>query len=120
MTDLELKNYEIQVRTEIEGSPVIRQHNISLISCVEMINSCLAYHPILENADVQKLPIEQLNKVIDYVMNNDWYMGSYIRELGYELVVKLTKKQLKDIKTVKKGVYTDSQGCSYNEIEWVR
>lgn len=118
MTDLELKDYKHQVR-DMKGSETIKQHNKDIISCIEMINSCLAYHPILENADIQELSIEELNEVLDSVMT-DRYMESRIKKVGYNLAVELAKEQLKDIKTVEKGVFTDNEGLTYNQIEWVR
>lgn len=71
------------------------------IYCIDMINSILAYNGL----------------DIDNVLSNR-YMAEYIEELGLLTVMELAQAQIDDIAYIKHGVYTDSEGCSYNSIVW--
>ena len=83
------------------------------ISCREMINSCLIYHGEQSGWDV-------------FWEENEWRLGDksyaapHVRALGRERVEELFNEQLADFRkaTVHQDVFTDSEGLSYNSIEW--
>ena len=73
------------------------------LSCREMINSCLIY------GDPTAFYDESTGEFQEYAQ-------SYVKDLGAETVKRLWDEQLADFAkaTVVFGVYTDSEGCSYN------
>lgn len=77
------------------------------LSAIQMIHSILAYSN-------EKL------WTTNFVMNNR-YMQSYINSLGEDTVRSLVDKEIADFKdraTVNSDTYTDSEGVSYNSINW--
>lgn len=77
------------------------------LSAIEMIHSILIYTD-------SKLWTEK------YVME-DKYMQDYINDLGEDTVRDIVNKEIADFKenaTVQKDVYTDSEGVSYNSLDW--
>lgn len=77
------------------------------LSCIDMINSILAYYP----GDFHD-PAE-----IDNILNDE-YLQKYIETLGKDTVVNLIKDQINDIDGIDQNVATDSDGLSYNSIRW--
>ena len=78
-----------------------------IISAIRMIHSILTYTD------------ESLWKE-DYILGNK-YMQSYIESLGAETVANLATKEIIDFKenaTINHDVYTDSEGVSYNSVDW--
>ena len=71
------------------------------ISCIETINSCIAY----------------CSCNLDHIVRND-YMQRHVDKLGLDAVTRLVQGQLNDVVGVKYCVYEDSEGCSYNSIVW--
>lgn len=71
------------------------------LNCRRMINSILCYSGS------------------DNIISNI-YLKKYIDILGIKIVNQLIKEQLDDFSRaiVKKDVYTDYEGCSYNSIIW--
>ena len=71
------------------------------LSCRSMINSILCY--------------DGKENII-----NNWYLQQYTDELGLDTVERLCNEQIADFEkaTVKRNVYTDSDGISYNSIIW--
>ena len=70
------------------------------LSCREMINSCLCYETSFVGSP---------------------YENDFIEMLGKQTVDRLYAEQCGDFFTkalVKKGVYTDSEGLSYNSVMW--
>ena len=67
------------------------------LSCMDMIDSIICYD----------------SKDFDYILN-DRYLESYINELGVEKVKKLIKGQLDEKPYIKRNIYTDNEGVSYN------
>ena len=69
--------------------------------CRDMINSIMCYHGIAN------------------IINN-YYLKSYIKELGRDTVECLCAEQIADFKkaTVKRNIGPDSEGCYYNAIIW--
>ena len=76
--------------------------------CREMINSCLAY------GQAQSSFYNPETKEFGY------YAQDYIEELGKRTVIRLFNEQCDSFSraVVKQGVYTDSEGCSYNSVMW--
>lgn len=77
------------------------------LSAIQMIHSILAYSA-------------EDGRTVDNIMDNR-YMKSYINSLGEDTVRDLVEKELADFKeraTVVNDVYTDSEGVSYNSINW--
>ena len=71
--------------------------------CREMINSILIYDGV---------------KALDEEM--DRYLLRYVKELSKERVLELIKEQVADFEKaiVKRNVYTDWEGCTYNTCLW--
>ncbi len=77
------------------------------IDTISMIHSILIYTD-------SKLWTEK------YVME-DKYMQDYIKDLGEDTVRDIVNKEIADFKenaTVQRDVYTDSEGVSYNSLDW--
>ena len=80
------------------------------LDCIEMIDSCLTY-----GSD-------------PYAIHDKWwyghgyckrsYMSDYEDELGVERVKELVDQQREEFShaIIKRGVYTDSEGCTYNSV----
>ena len=81
-----------------------------IYDCYEMVNSILAYSPYLRS-----LPAEE---VFEKYTTDREYLDDYIKLFGKEKVIEIIAEQLADIETVRCGVYTDGEGCSYNSIVW--
>ena len=69
------------------------------LDCREMINSCLCYST-------------------DFL--NSRYKDDYIKDLGEQRVIELYNEQKKDFEKaiVIHDVFQDSEGISYNSIQW--
>ena len=80
------------------------------ISCIEMVNSILAYS-CPPWGPAQKLLKRDLN-------DSHSYLRDHVNELGEEQVLQIIEEQINDISYVRRGVFTDSEGCSYNTIIW--
>lgn len=82
------------------------------LSCREMIISCLVY-----GSD----PFQKINK---YWYNHGYcersYMSDYEDLFGKIRVKELYEEEKKSLSkaTINKDVYIDSEGCSYNSINW--
>lgn len=78
-------------------------------SCISMINSILAYDWFGETA-------EQVMEHEEKAYKN--YLAEYVALFGRKKVVELIQGQIDSIKTIKRNVYTDGEGLSYNSIIW--
>lgn len=54
----------------------------------------------------------------EYVDGEDRYLNDYIEELGKETVVAIMKDVVDNVVRIDEDVYTDSEGCTYNHIEY--
>ena len=81
------------------------------LSCVEMINSILAYNCRGYSSAKEVLEHEKKN----FYHN---YLAPYITELGEDRVLELIQGQIDSIDTVEVDVSCDSEGISYNSIKW--
>ena len=78
--------------------------------CIEMINSILAYQGAgMTNA-------EQVMQMEERAYYN--YLAEYVEMFGRDKVVALIQGQIDSIAGVQHGVFTDSEGLSYNSIIW--
>ena len=105
------KEFERERRTvqSLEMSPERTRSGLEL-DCISMINSLLAY-------DCQGW------KKAEAVMQSEEqgyynYLARFVEEFGREHVLKLIQNQIDDMEKVENNVFTDSEGCSYNEIIW--
>ena len=80
------------------------------LSCIEMINSILAYNCSgMTDAEV----------VMQYEERSyHSYLADYVKELGRDKVVALIQGQIDSIDYVKHNVGRDSEGVTYNSIIW--
>lgn len=85
------------------------------LDCIEMINSILAYAYLTDNAGKRRTGEEFLIREEKSRKN---YLEDYVKILGRDVVVKLINEQLNDISHINYGVFTDSEGCTYNSIVW--
>lgn len=79
----------------------------AILDTISMIHSILIYTD-------SKLWTEK------YVME-DKYMQDYINDLGRDTVKDIVNKEIADFKanaTIQRNVYTDSEGVSYNSLDW--
>lgn len=91
---------------------IIAFQNEQTLSCFEMIQSVIAYAPKELFEGESKKPL------VDYIMNNSYvrdFVGSLTSLKIYRLAIWLANR----VKRVVEGVYTDCEGCSYNQIEWI-
>lgn len=77
------------------------------LDCREMINSCLCYTSI---DDFWR----------DQGSGRGSYADPYVKALGLDVVKALVEEQVEDFKKAKvvRNVYTDGEGCTYNNIVW--
>jgi hypothetical protein len=87
-------------------------HRYYELSCIDMINSLLAYEYLYTKNAEQILKSEEASY-------RD-YLKSHIDRLGRGRVLELIQEQINDIKGIKKDVYTDSEDVTYNSIDWAR
>lgn len=122
MTDKQLNQAKQQLREEmhakgygwINGNYIhpSKQYKIreEELSCIEMINSILAYEGAGMTDAEAVMQMEERNYYN--------YLAKYVDVLGREKVVALIQGQIYDIDYVQHNVHTDSEGCSYNSIVW--
>lgn len=79
------------------------------LSCIDMINSILAYHWSGESAE---------NVVSTQEQSYHNYLAGYIKKLGREKVVEFVKEQIQSIRRIRRDVYQDSDGLLYNSVDW--
>ena len=80
------------------------------LSCIEMINSILAYdcRGYADAKEVLKHEKESYHN----------YLADYVTELGEVRVLELIQGQIDSIDYVRVAVSYDSEGVSYNSIQW--
>lgn len=103
MTDTQLEHYKRAHRyygIHTDLTPEEKEVH-KRISCIEMINSIIAYHGL----------------EMDYILSNR-YMADHLEELGLLTVMELAQAQIDEVAYIKHDVFTDSEGCSYNSIVW--
>jgi hypothetical protein len=79
------------------------------LSCIDMINSILAYDWFGESAE--------------WVMEHEEkkyynYLEDYVDMFGRDRVVELIQGQIDSIRDIKRNVHVDNEGVSYNSIIW--
>lgn len=79
-----------------------------VLSCVSMIDSILCYNCI-GYQDAEKVLEQQENRRYNY-------LEEYVKMFGRETVIGLIQDQIKSIKRIETGTYTDGEGCCYNTI----
>lgn len=122
MTDKQLNQAKQQLRDEmhakgygwINGNYIYpaKQYKIreQECSCIDMINSILAY---------QGAGMTDAEAVMQMEERNYYnYLAKYVEMFGREHVVALIQGQIDSIDHVHYNVHTDSEGCSYNSIVW--
>lgn len=124
MTGPQIEKLKDEINTKYYGDECLLPENLKMpitkedetlleeLACREMINSCLVY-----GSDPFQL-IEKWWYMHGYCKRS--YMSDYEDTLGKKRVKELYKEQLADIRkaTVKHNVYEDSEGCTYNSIDW--
>lgn len=79
------------------------------LSCVDMINSLLAYGGFGLTAEGILQRQEQ---------NYHNYLAQYVGSLGRGRVIELIQGQIDSIITIRSFVFTDDEGVTYNSIVW--
>ena len=79
------------------------------LSCIEMINSILAYGGLGFDA-------ETIMKQEEKSYHN--YLDDYVEAFGREKIIELIQEQINSIERIAYNIHTDSEGCSYNAIIW--
>ena len=85
---------------------VLRQQELS---CIDMINSIVAYNWFGQTA-------EDIMQMEEKAYHN--YLVDYVEFFGRDRVVALIQEQIDDIQSIKRNVHTDSEGITYNSIIW--
>ena len=121
MTDKQLEQKRKELRKEmnakgfgwIDGKYFKPSHEYKMreeeLSCIDMINSILAYDWFGESA-------ESVIKAEEKKYYN--YLEDYVDMFGRDKVVELIQGQIDDISEIKRNVHTDNEGISYNSIIW--
>ena len=79
------------------------------LSCINMINSILAYDWFGQDAEWVMQHEEKAYKN---------YLAKYVALFGRKKVVELIQNQINSIKSIMRNVHTDNEGLSYNSIIW--
>ena len=80
------------------------------LSCIDMINSILCYNCV---------GYKDAEKVMQYEEKSYHnYLADYVELFGRDKVVALIQEQINSIESINKSVYTDSEGLTYNSINW--
>ena len=80
------------------------------LRCIDMINSILCYN-CMGYTDAEK--------VMQYEETSYHnYLADYVKVLGRDKVVALIQEQINSINNINISVYTDSEGLTYNSINW--
>lgn len=118
MNDFELKIEKQKLRAEGHGwingvfhkGTSEQQIRERVLSCIDIINSILAY-------DCRGYSVAK--DVLEYEKNAYHnYLQDYMDELGEHKVLELIQGQIDSIDTVTTDVFCDSEGVSYNSIKW--
>ena len=80
------------------------------LSCIEMINSILAYNWLGESAE--QIMSDEENKRHNY-------LAEYVYLFGRDRVVELIQAQMDSIDVIRHNVHIDSEGVCYNAIIWI-
>jgi hypothetical protein len=82
------------------------------LCCREMINSIMIYGDI-------NSPYNEKTGEFDYYLHS-YIDGNEYSHLGKERVLELVREQQEDFKhtKVRRSVYTDCEGCTYNSCTW--
>lgn len=94
----------------------IKEKRLKELRCLEMINSQLAY-----DSDFRFSKMALLNYSPEAVLRKDLngyrsYLLEYVELLGRARVLELIQEQMDSIESIKVGVFTDSEGLTYNSI----
>ena len=113
MTDKELSLRRQEIRNiRANNDSDAFEVELTELSCRDMINSILAYNV------PRTYTAEQILEREEHSYHN--YLEDYVKKLGREKVLALIEEQKNDIKEIRRDVFTDSEGVSYNSIVWVR
>jgi len=107
MNDYQLEQLKVLHRGEPYGSPAQQE-----ISCINMINSILAYNWVKKDKTAVELLTWELHE------RPHSYLQDYVAKLGYEKVVTLIDNQMKDVDIISTDVFKDNEGLRYNAIIW--
>ena len=105
MTDKEMKKLQETLPKWKNGVPPVLTFEQTVLQetldCRDMINSILCY--------------QGMNNITE-----NRYLKKYFDSLGTIIVSQLINEQIQDVSKsqIVKNVYTDSEGCSYNNIIW--
>lgn len=114
MTDKELERNKKEVCSkpyyETINDEVVYSKEYTILACISMINSILAYG---YNDNAKYVLDREINSYHNY-------LEKYINALGYDKVLSLIQEQINDIDHVNYRVYEDGEGCTYNSITWIR
>ena len=109
MNDNELKKLQDEVLDIPRGKE--RTKKQMYVSCIEMVNSILAYNNYVKrNMSAKDVLVEDLHSYHSYLKD-------YVKEFGNDKVVSIIQEQMSSIKDVVFAGY-DSEGVSYNSIIW--
>ena len=79
------------------------------LSCIRMIDSILAYGGYGFTAE----------KVMEHEEKSHHnYLAEYVELFGRDKVVAMIQEQIDSIESISHGVFTDSEGCTYNSINY--
>lgn len=80
------------------------------LSCISMINSLLCYG---HGREIDAKTVLQREQSHDHS-----YLAQYVDSLGEAKVIQLIQNQIDEIAYIKRSVYTDGEGLTYNSIVW--
>lgn len=117
--ELERKRSEYRYKMVTEGygwvngkyiqPPVSYKLELEEMSCIDMINSILAYGGFGMTA-------EEIMQHQEQSCYN--YLAKYVNLFGRARVVELIQGQIDSILSIHSSVFTDDEGVTYNSIVW--
>ena len=117
--ELERKRSEYRYKMATEGygwvdgkyiqPPASYKLELEELSCIDMINSILAYGGFGATA-------EEIMRRQEQSYHN--YLAQYVDMLGRRRVIELIQGQIDSIIAIRSSVFTDDEGITYNSIAW--
>lgn len=108
MTGTQIEAAKKQLPFYFNGMTAAQRRQYEELDCRSMINSCLIYGSA--NYDFYNPKTGEFGQ----------YARCHVKTLGEKTVIRLYREQCEDFSkaTVVSGVYTDSEGCTYNSCIW--
>lgn len=94
---------------KVVDNKIIRNTDVEQ-SCQDMIESIVCYHwtPVITGGELLEMEL----------VRQPSYLAEYVEKLGEARVREMIYETIELIDHIENNVYTDSEGCTYNNIIW--